>query len=215
MLSKCVVVKENDAAKVKAMVAGKLHKEGFTQQDISKMLNITQPMVSRYLKQNFRDKRLDKIAERAFELMAKPKKAVFSCIVSDVKILPGKDYFVSTRESIILGDKSQVISCLVEGIEMLKDKNLAPLLPKVKVNMAMASENSKTKQDIAAIPSGLIFVDGILKSHSEPEFNSSSHLASILLYVRSINSRLRAVMNTRFDNTILDKIRKSKVQKEL
>jgi len=99
------------------------------------------------------------------------------------------------------------------AIEKLKEKDFSTVLPKVKVNIAMCVAGAESKEDIAAVPSGLIFVEGFLKSYINPEFRASSHLASVLLKIRKIDNSIKSIMNVQFNENLKKAIKRLKVGK--
>lgn len=204
MQSKCFAVNEKDTSSVKGMLAKKLHSLGFTQKDISSMLSITQPMVSRHLKQPLKS---SKPIEKALDFLIRAKKPSFYFIISDGPVASEEEYIITTRENIITKGREDAILAIKNAVEKLKDKNLGSLLPKVKVNIAHAMDSASSRDDIAAVPSGLVFVNGILRSYSEPEFGASHHLSEILIYAMKIGN-VKSVMNIKYDENILKKIRK-------
>ena len=188
MLETCWVVPEKSAA-VKAALARKLRKKGYTQRQIAEALEITQPSVSAYLKKRGGDSGLiDSLPEG---------KVHFSTLITTKKI-EGK-FSLATPEHLLTNEKREILDELHQAADLLKGKDLSSLLPKVKVNFAMAVKGAKGKGEVAAFQSGLVFAKGKLVAFSEPEFGASGHLSQILLYVKARNPQIGAVMNLKFE----------------
>ncbi|MDO8480541.1 MAG: thiamine-phosphate synthase family protein [Nanoarchaeota archaeon] len=187
MLERCWVVPEKSAA-VKAALARKLRKQGRTQEEIAEALEITQPSVSAYLKQKGMSSGLiDSLPEG---------KLHFSTLITTRKV--DGQFSLATSEHLLTNEKREILESLTQAAELLKGKDLSKGLPKVKVNLAMAGDDAKGKNDVAAFPSGLLFSKGRLIAYSEPEFGASSHLSQILLYAKARNPEIDAVMNLKF-----------------
>jgi predicted fused transcriptional regulator/phosphomethylpyrimidine kinase len=210
MLEDAIIISETELSNAKAGIARGLHKIGKTQAEISKMLNITQPMVSKYLSEKNPAQEDRKTTEKIIAMIKKNKSISFSCIATPKPIPANQEYFIATAEHIQSNEKSGIINALVEAAESLREKNLSGLLPEVKVNIAFCTKDAKSKSDVASFPSGLVFSKNYLKTYLEPEFGTSRHLSEILLYVRKINPGMQCVMNIKYSNVVLEKIKKAK-----
>ncbi len=55
------------------------------------------------------------------------------------------------------------------------------LIPEVKINIAMAKENAKNSDDVAAFLNGLIIADDKITGYNGIRFGKSKHLSSLLI----------------------------------
>ena len=89
-------------------------------------------------------------------------------------------------------------------VEFLKVQPIGELIPEVQSNMGFALEAARGPEDVAAVP-GRILRDGegIATLH-EPRFGASRHVARIVLTAMRADPGMRAAMNIRFQQSILD-----------
>ncbi len=89
-------------------------------------------------------------------------------------------------------------------VEFLKVQPIGELIPEVQSNMGFALEAARGPEDVAAVP-GRILRDGegIATLH-EPRFGASRHVARIVLTAMQADPGMRAAMNIRFQQSILD-----------
>jgi len=212
MYTKCVVLDEAEISNIKGQLVAALHQRGLTQSKISQMIHITQPMVCKYLKRQKSKMHLDRSVESIADYLIQSKNPSFSYVITSERLMDNNEYFLSTKDSLLTAEKSEVIENMLCAMELLRNRNFSGLLPKVKVNIAMRLNNAPSKNDIAAIPSGLVFVNGSLKTYSEPEFGSSNHLSMILTYASGLNREIRSVINIKFSKEIINKIKKQKLK---
>ena len=212
MYTQCFVLDEREIYGARRSLAFILHQRGLTQSRISQILRITQPMVCKYLRHQKSGARFDKSMELMADCIIQSKNSSFTYVMTPERLDNKTEYFLSTKDSLLTAGKSETIQNIINAVELLRNKNFYSLLPKVKVNIAMRLNNSSSKNDIAAIPSGLIFVNGYMKNYSEPEFNSSNHLSMILAYATGFKTEIKSVINIKFSKEIMKKIRKQKLK---
>ncbi|MBS3135716.1 hypothetical protein J4401_02035 [Candidatus Woesearchaeota archaeon] len=205
MLNKAIVVKEENITALKSALVRQLNKKGMTQEKISSALGISQPMVSKYLSQKNIYSNLSDLAER----ICKMGSIHCSYVFTPAEIVEGKDYFISPRDSMITEEKSDVLNSIHKAIKLMEGHDLSAISPKVKMNIASATNGAVGKNDIASIPSGLVIADNRLRTYLQAEFGASHHLSGILLYAMKINNNIRSVVNIKYNNQIL-KIAKEK-----
>ena len=97
-----------------------------------------------------------------------------------------------------------VLNELREFIEILsRNPKAIKLIPEVGLNIAYSTPYPMDKYDIAAIPGRVR--RGLNKIlYSVPEFGTSDHLSRYILKAREYNEDIRAAMNIRYDEKILD-----------
>lgn len=211
MFVKCAVVGESVVGDVRSSIARSLHGKGLTQSEISRMLNITQPMVSHYLRQESRkaSKEMDGVSylqELSEDIYSKGR-AFFSFIVSTEPIKNDGTYFLCAKEHIFSENRLALIKELSESLAYLKDKDVSFLISDVKVNLACARSETTRKEDVLAIPGGLVFSDNKLLMHAEPLFGCSNHLAGLLLDVMRVRPDVTSIMNVTFNVNVYSRLK--------
>ncbi|HLC95813.1 MAG TPA: thiamine-phosphate synthase family protein [Candidatus Nanoarchaeia archaeon] len=205
---RCLVVK--DVVAFRSALARKLHQQGYTQSKISHLLDVTQPMVSNYLAET--SDRYGDLADNLLREINKGKKTLFSHIITTEVIPESGDQYIATKEEILTDEKSDILHAITAALESLRDLDCKPVLPEVKMNIAMIGDKGATKKDIASIPGGLIFIRGQLKTYLEPEFGASDHLASLLLDLRKKQPEIKAILNIKYSDDIRKRIRKASLK---
>ncbi len=205
------MVEEKDIPKLKAALCRKLHDVGKTQDEISLLLNITQPMVSKYLSKKEFPLFVERLADRIAETIQGGKGIKVCCAVCDNEISHG-EYFVCTSEHLLSNEKSSVISNIGMAVSKLRERNLSAVVPNVKMNIAMAIKGAKSEKDIGSVPGGLVIVNGKVKGYNEPEFGVSRHLSDILLYAMSISDDAASVIDIKYSDDIRQRLRKARLR---
>jgi hydroxymethylpyrimidine/phosphomethylpyrimidine kinase len=72
----------------------------------------------------------------------------------------------------------------------------------------MALPEPKTLEDVAAIPGRIVNAMGRAKASGCPKFGASRHLASTLLAVSDYTPSVRAALNIKFDENLLEAARR-------
>lgn len=92
---------------------------------------------------------------------------------------------------------------LIEG-----HPRVASLIPEVGMNIAMALPYAESVDDVAAIEGRVVKTHDGPKAVGKARFGCSSHLAKYILEIMKHDERKRAAMNTKFDEGILEFLRK-------
>jgi len=188
------IIKEEENIDLKTAIAKILYKNSYEQTKISEILNLTQPMVSNYIKSNNKiSKKIEKLAQNIVKTIKKEKINIYSCITTS-KPVDNEPYFLAKKNELINNDKITIINNMTDAFLMLKGKNIEKIAPKVKINMVM-SYNPKTTNDIASFGKGFIIIDDKINTIPGISFGKSQHLANLLLYLQSKNIEVNAIMN--------------------
>jgi predicted fused transcriptional regulator/phosphomethylpyrimidine kinase len=195
MVDEAFFVKAEDTILLKKAIAINLYNKKIEQLKISKILNLSQPMVSNYLSSNEKiPKDILNLAERISDKIFNGELTSFyTCITFDNNSLNGR-LFIAEKKEIISEENSNIINNLTEAFFLLKGKDIGGLLPEVKVNIAMAKQMAKNTEDIAAFLNGLIIAEDKVTSNNGIRFGKSKHLSSLLLYLKD-NLNVNAIMN--------------------
>ncbi len=219
MLTKAVLIEESKIPEIRSILCHKLNLKGCTQSEISSILKITQPMVSKYLSEKHKkskenkqskEKNIDDFSEKILVMAEKTKSLGFSLAITEAQIT-NSEYFLSTEENILTHEKSEILNNIHNAAVLLELKDLSLIVSNVKMNIAMAEKNAQKKEQIASIPGGIIIANSHLLMYSEPEFNASRHLSEILLYIRNTDDKIHAIMNIKYSPEILAAIKKLKL----
>jgi predicted fused transcriptional regulator/phosphomethylpyrimidine kinase/predicted transcriptional regulator len=117
------------------------------------------------------------------------------------------DLFKPLREPEEVTDEEaedmHIIREISHAISMLEGSVQFPsIMPEVSVNIAMARRRPRTIRDVAAIPGRINKIHGRAKALVFPEFGASNHMSRVLLLANSRDSKLRSVINVKYDERI-------------
>ncbi|HIP74777.1 MAG TPA: phosphomethylpyrimidine kinase [Thermococcus paralvinellae] len=230
MKTPCVFWVEEIMPVLRAKVAQRLYKEGFTQVKIADYLGITQAMVSKYLAGRYKkleeelDEKIEEIAEEIAKLIiygAKKEEIIkltarkfFELFQSGLLCKYYAEY-AGVKESICreifmaMPSRSEVLERLNLALsELLQDDKFLQLIPEIRSNIAYALPRPKDFGDVAAIPGRITIVKG--KAFAlPPEFGVSRHTAKILLELSKVAPEIRSVLNIKFDGGIDKALKKA------
>jgi len=182
MVEEAIFFTEENTVLYKKAIAKILYTKKIDQSSISKILNLSQPMVSNYISSKGQiPDYIIKNAEKISDQIIKGKKITFhTSITFSNSVLEGS-YFIAAKNELISQEKSKIIDNLTEAFLNLKGKDLDKLVPKVKINIAMTKENPQSPEDIAAFQNGLVLVDDRISSNNGIAFGKSKHLSKLLI----------------------------------
>ncbi|TGC08354.1 bifunctional hydroxymethylpyrimidine kinase/phosphomethylpyrimidine kinase [Methanolobus halotolerans] len=78
------------------------------------------------------------------------------------------------------------------------------LIPEVGSNIAMAIPDAKDKADVAAVEGRIVRLRGLPEVVGNIDFGASSHVARIILAAMNYDSRIRAAVNVRYSEGIIE-----------
>ncbi len=104
-------------------------------------------------------------------------------------------------------ERLSVLEQLSAAARRLESAHAGDLVPEVQCNLGMGLSGARSAEDVAAFPGRLIRVRRDIRSVAPPEFGASSHVARIILTAMRRDPSKRAVMNIRYDESILDACR--------
>jgi predicted fused transcriptional regulator/phosphomethylpyrimidine kinase len=202
MVDEAFFVKIDDTILLKKAIAMNLYNKKFEQSRISKILNLTQPMVSNYCSSNEKiPKDILNLAEIISDKIDNGDSTnFFTCITFANNSFIGR-YYIAEKNEIISNENSNIINNLTEAFFVLKGKDISGLIPEVKINIAIAKNKAKKSEDIAAFLNGLIIADDKVTNNNGIRFGKSKHLSSLLLYLRK-HIKINAIMNIAYIKNI-------------
>jgi len=106
-------------------------------------------------------------------------------------------------------ERYSIIKELRQALRWIENKpEISYLIPEVGMNIALASNYTMEKNDIAAIPGRIRNTGGIPKACGDPDFGASKHMTSYILTARKYNPEIRAAVNIRYSEELIEKLRK-------
>jgi hypothetical protein len=195
MVEETILISEEKSMLFKKALAKSLYNKKIDQIRISKILNLSQPMVSNYIssKENLPSK-VQNFSEQISNQILNGKKIHFhTCILYSEEPKEGP-YFIANKNEIISEEKNKIIDNLTEAFLKLKEIDLTGFIPQVKINIALAMADPVDTDDIAAFQNGLIIIDNKVSSNNGIKFGKSKHLSNLLLYLKS-KIEVNAIMN--------------------
>ncbi len=222
---------------MRAMVARRLHDEGFSQSRIASLLGITQASVSLYVSQ---DRENQVRALSRLGVTSEEGERYCSLLSEDLK--KNQVYAVSTLYSIwshLLGrgllcsahrtkypflaqcdicmrafgagrwEGSEAVEAVARAVTMIESSSVfVHVMPEVSVNIAYAFGEASKVDDIVAIPGRIVRVRDRARAFMKPEFGASTHLAKMLLQIRVRMKERKAAMNLRYDERMEEVVSK-------
>ncbi len=202
MANEAIFVREDKTIILKKAIAKELYNNSIDQIKISKILNISQPMVSNYCNRNHNIpidiQDIAKIISK--KIIEDAPIYFFTCITYTKKIDKGK-FYIAERNEIISDEKNRIIDNLTEAFLVIRGKNIKGLIPEVKINIAMSKDIAKNTDDIAAFLNGLIISEETISGYNIIKFGKSKHLSNLLLKLKE-KIEVNAIMNIAYTKKI-------------
>jgi len=222
----CEIIVKMYLPRLRRLVARELSvSHNYTQEKVAQTLGLTQASVSKYLsnmKLRETDSSFEDIAKNLArsivslnisteEIILELCKSCFSLREGSFvcrehkRILPlGDECSVCTElrtlDSMEISERTYVLSNMERAVSLLENsENFSVLMPKLRVNLAMAIPDANDVMEVAGIPGRIVLVRGKPKAVERPAFNVSHHIALVLLTIMKFDSNKRAVMNARYD----------------
>jgi len=200
MAEEAFLVRGENKILLKKSIAQNLYKNKFEQLTISKILGLTQPMVSNYCSSTEKiPKNIQKLSEKITKRVIENESIKFqTCITFSDNEYEGT-YFIADKNEILNEENSKVIDNLTQAFYVLKNKNISGLIPEIKINIAMSKETPVCNEDIASFSNGLIIADNSIVGFNGIRFGSSKHLSALLLKLRETFD-VSSIMNLAYFN---------------
>jgi len=195
MAGEVIIINEKNQILLKKSIAIKLYKNNLEQTTISKILNISQPMVSNYC--NSKDnvpENIKKISDKITKRILNNESIKFHTCINFLDTEYEGTYYIADKNEIINEENKKVVENLTQAFYILKDKNISGLIPEIKINLAMAKEKSIDKEDIASFSNGFIIADKSIVGFNGIRFGNSKHLSKLLLKLKK-SIDVSAIMN--------------------
>ncbi len=211
-----IIVVEELLPEVRRSIARSLHGLEWPQARTASVLGTSQAMVSRYLNE---EGSCPRSLERLRDVVSRDLLAsilnggdreiisarfcsiIRSCISDGMMSDRFRERFGHDPPEQCLGNfsgggpRAMVLEDLASSLSLIKGKDLGPLVPAIKVNIAQAVEEAISKDDVASFPGRLMDRSGTITGALPPEFGASNHLAQILLWAMEGHREIRAATN--------------------
>ena len=219
---------------LRALVALELSSRGLSQVKIAKLFGISQAMVNNYLSKD-REYYIRQL-EKAGLSLEEIEKYIYSLIASRNSQLEFMYAFTSILNEILATRKLcglhhrltpslsrdcsichelfhyKVTDSYIKLVEDLVEKftrnpNAVELVPEIGTNIVYAPPRARSIQETIAIPGRIVKTDKSTVAVGSPSYGGSRYLATLLLEARSINTRINAVINIKYKQEYIDKLR--------
>jgi predicted fused transcriptional regulator/phosphomethylpyrimidine kinase/predicted transcriptional regulator len=221
---------------LRSLISIELMKRGFSQSKISKLLGITQPMVSTYVNSGasesmkklyslgLSDENISHEINFLIQLILTNQYSAVEYLLNmwqkllaggkvcplHVKMYPQlKGCDVCMRMYSSHADKDAILKEIERCAKIIESsQSFVSIIPEVSSNIARCKDDASAPSDVAAIPGRIIRVGNNARASSKPEFGASKHLSLILLEARKKRKDVNSVINIKFDRKIYGIIRK-------
>jgi len=202
MVEEVYLINSDDTVLLKKAIAKRMYTKNIDQSKISKILKLSQPMVSNYCSEtNKIPKNILNFAEKISDKIIDGNSSTFhTCISFDNKSIEGR-FYLAKKNEIITDENVKIVDNLNNAFLLLKDQNLSGLLPEIKINIAMTKDNAESSEDVASFLNGLIIADEKVTGINGIRFGKSRHLSSLLLYIKD-KLDVNAIMNIAYSEYI-------------
>jgi len=205
MTEEVVLIRGENKILLKKSIAQNLYRNKFEQLTISKILGLTQPMVSNYCSSTDKiPKNIKSLTEKITKRIIENESIKFQTCISFSDNEYEGTYFLADKNEIINEENNKVTDNLTQAFYLLKNKNISELIPKIKINIAMSKETSSSNEDIASFSNGLIIADNRIVGFNGIRFGSSKHLSALLIKLRETLD-VSAIMNIAHFNNFSSK----------
>jgi predicted fused transcriptional regulator/phosphomethylpyrimidine kinase len=89
--------------------------------------------------------------------------------------------------------RAELVSSMTKALTLIEStEKFANLIPQVRMNLVACDDNSKTTDDVLAIPGRITIVEGHARALVSPRFGASKHTATLLLWAKSKSKYINA-----------------------
>lgn len=219
----CVLLIEEALPEIRKRVAKEMYSSGSNQVEISRLLGVSQAMVSKYLKEDriISPQMEDYIENLTGDLTVTAlsggnksdmtSKFCGACMIMKRNNAIDAAYLKRTGFNLPnvscfkidgYNNASLVTDELVQALDYLNRHSIKDLIPAVKINIASCIKDCKGGNEVVAFPGRLTYVDGKLMEIKTPSPGSSTHLSSIICAVRKNNPGINSIINIAFNKII-------------
>ena len=103
----------------------------------------------------------------------------------------------------ISGEKATIIEQIQEIIQFITFIEFSQLIPEVRMNIAGALQNAKTREEVAGVDGRITIVNGLPKAAGDIKFGASEHTARLVLTAKQYDPSINFVMNLKFNPKLI------------
>ena len=217
---------------LRLMLANELGRHGLTEREIADHLGVSQSAVSKYKlgkvkvdRRFFENPEISSVIVEVANGLASGTMSRFEAMASIctlIRKMENRGLICAIHEELMhdlsgvgcdvcivgrgeLVEEQEVLSSLRAAVKLIeRAEGFHRLIPNVGSNIAMAKKNAKDVDDVAAIPGRIYEMRGSVKVPATPEFGASKHVSEVILAVMRVDEELRAGLNLRFDEELLE-----------
>jgi predicted fused transcriptional regulator/phosphomethylpyrimidine kinase/predicted transcriptional regulator len=222
-------------------IAHQLRRKGKSQNEISQLLGVKQPVVVSYLQKKIIDTGnekinhyLDTLSDDVSEMIVAKEELdfVMKTICTKCKSLRVNGPLCAIHKSILpslvtykncdicfgfnglpsIEGRAEILRSLVESLDILKqNEKFYEWIPEIGSQLVACDENASDLDDIASFPGRIIKVKGEVVNVSPPEFGSSRTMSSLLLWIRNHQSSVKWIISIKNKSNLPRKLMKLKI----
>ncbi|NPD88297.1 MAG: hypothetical protein HGN29_06220 [Asgard group archaeon] len=240
----CEFIAKSFLPGLRIRIAHQLRDKGRSQNEISQLLGVKQPVVVSYLQKKIVDTGNEKINHHLDALSLSISNMLSSRDEIDIvmrtvctkckslrvngsicsihkKTLPqlilykNCDICFGFDELPSMEVRSAILGHLEESLMNLKEiENFYEWIPEIGSQLAACDENAKDLDDVASFPGRIIKVKGTIVNVSSPEFGSSRTMSSLLLWIRKYQSSIKWTISIKNKSSLQKNLQKSNIPYE-
>jgi predicted fused transcriptional regulator/phosphomethylpyrimidine kinase len=109
--------------------------------------------------------------------------------------------------------KAEVIGDMQEALRLIESSpHFSKIVPQVRANLVACDEDAISTSEVASIPGRITLVSGRARVLMGPQFGTSQHTASLLLWAKTIWKHVRACICISGNNDVITSAKKYKIR---
>ncbi|MGC8610454.1 MAG: thiamine-phosphate synthase family protein [Thermoplasmata archaeon] len=223
MYPPCVEINKKIIPEIRKNIVKELKDRGMKENEIAKVLRISQGMVSKYYKDEIEGNDIIKnISKKIAEMILNEydeikinetlcsfcinyRSSLNFCSIHRIENCTMCSYMYNKN---FYYYENEMKNSLLESINMLNELKCRDILPEVRSNLLFAKDNAETYLDVMAFPGRISCFKNKLIYYKEPEFGASKYLSDILLNFKKFG--FKSLMNIKYNEKFLKKIESNK-----
>jgi predicted fused transcriptional regulator/phosphomethylpyrimidine kinase/predicted transcriptional regulator len=241
MRPSCEFVQKEYLQSLRIALSQELRDRGLSQGDISRKMSITQPAVNKYLGMALADgpiptiasKLASKLTKRILDSSARDDILVKEICRTCMKLRIGSHICQLHRKNVpslsdlncqicsdLLGGqeldftkKAEVVSDMQEALRLIESSSSFPnIIPQVRANLVSCDDTASLAEDVAGVPGRITLVGGQARALMGPQFGTSKHTATLLLWAKSMWPHIRACICISGTENVVNSAKKQKIR---
>ncbi|MCF8720172.1 bifunctional hydroxymethylpyrimidine kinase/phosphomethylpyrimidine kinase [Nitrospina gracilis] len=129
---------------------------------------------------------------------------IHAAIRGGVQAGKGKGHVDPMARMMQVHQRFELLQGVSAALEVLKANHIGHLIPEVQSNIGVGVPDASGVNDVIAVPGRIIKLGDEIRTVAAPQFGASRHVAKIVLTAMRFDPNMRAVMNIKFSDTILN-----------